>query len=131
MPAPTHDLTLLAVRDLRTAVDFYAGGLGWPRRVDTPVYVELGPPEGPGLGLYVRTSFVTNTGEPAARSPAEGTTSTELYLRCEDLDEAERRLREAGARLLAARSQKPWGDEATYFADPDGNVVVLARELRD
>ena len=29
-------------------------------------------------------------------------------------------------RLLDPRPAKPWGDEAAYFADPDGNVLVVA-----
>jgi len=129
MSIPRHDLTILAVSDLSRAVRFYIDGLGWPPRVQVPVYVELELPDGRGLGLYAREAFVTNTGEAASPTPSSGTTSTELYLRCDDLDAAEARLLSAGARMLADRAHKPWGDEATYFADPDGNVVVLARVL--
>ncbi|MBI2932661.1 MAG: VOC family protein, partial [Planctomycetes bacterium] len=39
------------------------------------------------------------------------------------------RIEATGARLLSARAPRPWGDEAAYYADPDGNVVVLARRL--
>ena len=48
---PRHVLTILAVRDLARSVEFYRAGLGWPARVETPVYVELGLPDGRGLGL--------------------------------------------------------------------------------
>jgi hypothetical protein len=27
------------------------------------------------------------------------------------------------------RAERGWGDEAAYFADPDGNVVAVARRL--
>ncbi len=33
----------------------------------------------------------------------------------------------AGGRLLSARAARAWGDEAAYFADPEGNVLVVAR----
>jgi len=33
-------------------------------------------------------------------------------------------------RLLSPLAARPWGHEAAYFADPDGNVVVVARPLR-
>lgn len=36
-----------------------------------------------------------------------------------------------GIRMFTARpevaSARGWGDEAVYYADPDGNVLVLAR----
>jgi len=59
----------------------------------------------------------------AALAPAE------LYLHTSDLDAAIARLAAAGARLLSPRGPRAWGDEAAYFADPDGHVLVLARPL--
>ena len=38
------------------------------------------------------------------------------------------RIEAAGGRLLAEASEKPWGDTAAYFADPDGNVIAVATE---
>jgi catechol-2,3-dioxygenase len=35
----------------------------------------------------------------------------------------------AGARRLSPRQQRGWGDEAAYFADPDGNVFAVAARL--
>ena len=37
---------------------------------------------------------------------------------------------EAGARLLAAASDKPWGDIVAYVEDPAGNVCALAEPAR-
>jgi uncharacterized glyoxalase superfamily protein PhnB len=39
------------------------------------------------------------------------------------------RLHSAGARALSPLGPRDWGDEAAYFADPDGNVLVVARPL--
>ncbi len=36
-------------------------------------------------------------------------------------------LETAGARCLSPRAVRPWGDEAAYYADPDGNVIAVAK----
>jgi len=117
-----------AVQDLKRSLDFYRNGLGWEPQVEVPVYVEFGLPDGRRFGLYQRESFAINTGMESA-GPVPDTTATEIYLRCDDLDAAIARLEAAGATCLAERAAKPWGDEAAYFADPDQNVIVLARPL--
>lgn len=127
--AERHTITILAVRDLARSVAFYDVAFGWPHVVDAPVYVELdagGGAKGARVGLYERNGFGRNTGRaPTEIAPGE-LAPTELYLRTDDLDDAIGRLRQAGATQLSARSARPWGDEAAYFADPDGNVVVVA-----
>jgi predicted enzyme related to lactoylglutathione lyase len=52
-----------------------------------------------------------------------------LYVRVDDLAETIDRLERAGARKFSPRSKRGWGEEAAYFADPDGNVVAVARRL--
>jgi predicted enzyme related to lactoylglutathione lyase len=127
--ATRHVLTILAVRDLSRASAFYTQAFGWPQTVSAPVYVEFGLPGGLRLGLYAREAFARNTGEAAGRPIAGELTCTELYLHTDDLDDAIARLGSAGARALSPRAVRDWGDEAAYFADPDGNVVVVARPL--
>ena len=125
----THVLTILAVEDVPRAAAFYERAFGWPRLVDVPVYVELTLPGGMRLGLYDRRGFGRNTGQvptaigPGARAP------TELYRHTDDVAAAVKRLEEAGARELSPLAPRDWGDEAAYFADPDGNVLVVARPL--
>ena len=122
-----HVLTILAVDDLERAAGFYEQAFGWPRSVSVPVYVELDA-AGMRLGLYLREGFAKNTGGeiPAARPP-RGTSATEIYLHCDDLDDVIARLRAIGARVLSELAPRPWGDDAAYFADPEGNVVAVAR----
>ncbi|MFO0604915.1 MAG: VOC family protein [Polyangiales bacterium] len=122
-------LVILAVADVARAARFYEGAFGWPAGVDVPVYRELVLPDGMRLGLYLRDGFVKNTLAPAD-SPAPGrTTSTELYLVVDDPAAMGERLIALGARCLSPLAARPWGDEAAYFEDPDGNVVVVARPL--
>lgn len=127
MANPRLALVILAVRDLAAMGSFYQQVLGWKPVVDVPVYVELQHDDGMRLGLYVDEHFAHNVGaRPAATA---GLTRTELYLHCDDLDGAVARAHRAGATLLSPRAPRAWGDEAAYFADPEGNVVVLARPL--
>ena len=132
MPAPPRlVLIILAVRDLPRAVAFYQSVFGWPIRVEAPVYVEMEMPGGQRVGLYDRQGFARNTGLPAACPPNEHTAATELYFHTEELPATAQRLAQAGARLLSPAALRPWGDEAAYFADPDGNVIVVARPAPD
>ncbi len=124
-----HVLTVLAVTDVQRSVRFYEAAFGWPRRQDFPIYVELELPGGCGLAFYERGSFGINTGQVPAAVPDGDLTSTELYLRCENLEEATLRLQSAGARELRPRTRKDWGDDVAYFADPEGNVIALAKRM--
>lgn len=126
---PNHILTILAVADVERSAAFYARAFGWPRRVDEPVYVEFELPGERGLGLYRREGYARNVGRLPQAVEGDDITSAELYFRCADLDEAIARMEAAGGRALSPRAARLWGDEAAYFADPDGNVLVLARPL--
>jgi len=123
-----HVLTILAVSDPARAAAFYERAFGWARVVDTSVYVEL-ESGATRLGLYERGGFAKNTGRAPAATPPGELAPTEVYVHVDDLDDAIAKLQAAGARTLSALAPRPWGDEAAYFADPDGNVVVAARPL--
>jgi predicted enzyme related to lactoylglutathione lyase len=123
----SHALTILAVRDLARSGAFYRGAFGWPLRVEAPVYVEFELPDGRGLGLYAREGYAKNTGQTPMTVPEGEITGTEIYFHVDDVDDAVKRLAAAGARLLSALAPRDWGDLAAYFADPDGNVIVVAR----
>jgi catechol 2,3-dioxygenase-like lactoylglutathione lyase family enzyme len=124
-------IVILAVQDVARSRNFYAHALGWEVHVDEPVYAELQDGEGMRLGLYDRAAYTANTETPIHTSvPAGAVASTELYFLSEDLDASMARLQAAGARRLTDVASRSWGDEAAYFADPDGNVVVMARPTR-
>lgn len=122
-----HVLIILAVTDLDRAVAFYEAAFELRARVRAPTYVELALDDVRGLGLYQREGFARNTGAPPTRAAPGEITATELYFRCDDgneLSEAIARIEHAGARVLSARGARDWGDEAAYFADPDGRCVL-------
>jgi len=129
-PAVAHILTILAVERLRESVDFYRAAFAWDTSVETPVYVEFTLPGGARIGLYEREAFARNTGRVPAKIADGELAPTELYFHTADLDAAIPRLQAAGARTLSPLAPRPWGDDAAYFADPAGNVLVLARPSR-
>lgn len=125
--APAHVLTILAVEDLVRAKRFYSEAFDWQVVVDVPVYVEFALPAGMRFGVYERTGFGRNTDQVPVRTPAGELSPTELYFHANDLPAAIARIKSAGARELSPLALRSWGDEAAYFADPEGNVLVLAR----
>jgi predicted enzyme related to lactoylglutathione lyase len=126
---PRHVLTILAVEDLPRAKEFYSRAFAWPQVVDVAIYAEFELPAGMRLGLYERDGFGRNAGQLPARTPAGEITATEIYLHVDDLESAIERGRIAGARELSPHTPRGWGAVEAYFADPDGNDLVLARPV--
>jgi catechol 2,3-dioxygenase-like lactoylglutathione lyase family enzyme len=117
---------VLAVADVDRAYAFYRDVFGWESHLEWPgEYTELVLSEDDRLGLYRRDAWA----ETAGAEPVElnGRVSTAyLYVRVDDLGATLERLRKVGARRLSPRRERGWGDEAAYFADPDGNVFAVA-----
>ena len=120
---------VLAVSDVDRAYAFYREVFGWESHLEWPgEYTELVLSEDDRLGLYRRDGWA----ESAGAQPAElngHVSSAYLYVRVDDLDGTLQRLESVGARRLSPRQRRGWGDEAAYFADPDGNVVAVAARL--
>ena len=126
---PSLALIILAVSDLQRSLRFYRRVFDWQETVNTPGYVEFQLPNDLRLGLYLREGFARNVGQMPLLVPEAGLTSTEVYFQTADLAGLIARLEEAGARKLSPLALRDWGDEAAYFADPDGNVIVAARTV--
>lgn len=122
-------LVIVAVDELQRATAFYRAAFGWPVVVDAPVYTEFVLPGGLRFGLYNREAFAAQAGG-HLRADGDGLSGTELYLYPDDLAGAIERVTSAGATSLSPLADRDWGDRAAYFADPDGNVIVLAESLR-
>ncbi len=128
MPVDTRlVLTILAVKDLALSLQFYRSAFGWPQLVDVPVYAEFELPNGQRLGLYQREAFGANTGRVPFNLPQDELAPTELYFYTGDIAAALGNLESAGATLLSPLAARVWGDEVAYYADPDGNVLAIAR----
>jgi len=120
---------VLAVTDVDRAYALYRGVFGWDSHLGWPgEYEELVVTDEDRLGLYRRDGWAASAGAPPAELNGQ-VSPAYLYVRVDDLDATIERLREAGARPLSERADRNWGDEAAYFADPDGNVVAVAARL--
>lgn len=120
---------VLAVSDVDRSYAFYRSVFGWTSHLEWPgEYTELVVSEDDRLGLYRRDGWAETAG--ADPVDVNGQVSPAyLYVRVEELEGTVDRLHQAGARPLSPRSERGWGDEAAYFADPDGNVVAVAKYI--
>jgi len=106
---------------------FYRVALNLEPVLDVPGMTSFALPGGVRLGLMPEGDAAELLGASVpAPETARGVPRAELYLLVDDLAGACGRLRAAGARELSPPSVRPWGDEAAYFADPDGHVVAVA-----
>jgi catechol 2,3-dioxygenase-like lactoylglutathione lyase family enzyme len=123
-------IVILAVCDLPRTVSFYRAAFEWEQTVDEHVYAEFQMSSNQRLGLYQREGFGRRAGKVPKPIPEGELAGAELYFLTDDLAGAMERLETAGARHLSALQIRPWGDEAAYYADPDGTVLVIARTVQ-
>jgi catechol 2,3-dioxygenase-like lactoylglutathione lyase family enzyme len=120
---------IFAVSDLSRSLAFYERAFGWPRnkRIDFAEYVELKPPDGGTLGLFERESYAQLLGAPPMAAANGEIAPAYLYVRVPDVRATIAELEAAGGRPLSRLALRSWGEEAAWFADPDGNVVAVAQ----
>jgi predicted enzyme related to lactoylglutathione lyase len=127
---------IFAVNDLQRTLDFYAAAFGWQRndRIDFSNYVELLPADGGSLGLYEKSGFAAEIGADPVAVMGKQVAPAYLYVRVDDVRETIARIEAAGGRPLSPLAARAWGEEAAWFADPDGNVIgvgALADDAED
>jgi len=122
---------MLSAADFERSLAFYATQLGGQESYRFP---DDGPP------MFVALQFAAGSelgigrlvdGAPAlhgqALRPASGH-RVELCVYVDDVDATAARLAVAGAPIVLAPTDTPWGERVAYVADPDGNLVMLTRE---
>lgn len=120
-------LTILYVTDLARARAFYDAALALEKTVDVPVYVEYRINAGARLGLMPQANTRHFLGERlGAMKPADGCPRGEIYLHVPDLHAVVARLQRLGSPCTSPLARRDWGDDAAYFLDPDGYVLVVA-----
>lgn len=117
--------TILYVKDVEKTVAFYEAAFGLKRKlVHESGYGELDT----GATTLSFTSFAlaksngTAFAEPDATGPAP---AVEVAFVTDDVPAAVGRAVKAGAVLVAAPKQKPWGQAVAYVRDPNGFLVEL------
>ena len=120
---------VFAVTDLARSLDFYERAFDWPRnpRIDYTNYVELLPPGGGAVGLFEAEGYSQLVGADSAPIPDDRVAPAYVYVRVDDVESAAARVEEAGGRPLSRLASRSWGEDAAWFADPDGNVIAVAQ----
>ena len=120
---------IFAANDLSLTLNFYERAFGWPRNdaIDYAEYIELHVSDGGTLGLCERETFARVVGADPVLLENGAVAPGYVYVRVDDVQAAVRRLEAAGARPLSPLASHSWGEDAAWFADPDGNVVAVAQ----
>lgn len=108
---------IISVADVDRAVEFYCSTFGFERAYSFDeqgatafAFLRLEPL---GIGL-------------ARRTGAEDRDFA-LWIYADDVDEAARALRSAGADEVLAPADPPWGERMCTFRDADGHVIHVGR----
>ena len=111
--------TILYVRDVDAAIDFWERAFGLARRfvAEDGSYGELETGD-------TTLSFAALSMAPAAVEPTRSG-PFEVALVTEEVDAAFARAVEAGAEAILEPTDKPWGQRVSYVRDPDGVLVEL------
>ena len=116
---------MLAVRDVRRAVEFYKNVFGFSVRG------VMDGPDGP-LHAELRLRDTTLMLSPESRQQNNlsansiGNTPTTLYILVDDVDSVFARAVSAGARVSMPVMDMFWGDRCGQLADPEGNKWMIA-----
>ena len=125
-----HDaFPILYTEDVEGLARFYVEAFGFEQAFKWPagggeaeyVFLRLEPV---GIGIGRPPEHGEAWGRPV---PAGGADGVELCIYTDDVDAAAERLRELGARELAAPADQPWGERLTYFLDPDGRALHVTQ----
>jgi PhnB protein len=116
---------MLAVSDMRRAIDFYSGALGFTVHgmMDTPqgiVHAEL---------RLRDTKLMLSPESQAQGNPSAsslGNTPVTLYLLVENVDNVFGTAVTAGGKVLMPVTDMFWGDRCGMIGDPDGNKWMIA-----
>lgn len=109
---------ILAVRDLRTATDFYLHALGFQR--------DFGD-ESDGWSWLSRDDFRVGLGECRDALPASalGDHSYVAYVTVDDVDALHAEFRSRGAPIRTPPETKPWGMREFALQTPDGHRMTF------
>jgi len=116
---------MLAVRDLRRAVDFYKNALGFTVRS------MMDGPQGP-IHAELRLRDTTLMLSPESREQHNlsaatiGNTPATLYILVDDVDSVFASAVAAGAKVSMPVMDMFWGDRCGQVTDPDGNKWMIA-----
>jgi catechol 2,3-dioxygenase-like lactoylglutathione lyase family enzyme len=131
---PRLNVVTLAVRDLKTSLDFYRDGLGLPGKIIGTEYMDsvsgasgavafFELQGGLILALYPRSDLIKDAKVPDAGGPSQVEFSLGYLTKSRrEVDAIVRQATTAGARVTEAPRERAWGIYSGYFSDPDGHL---------
>lgn len=121
--------TVLVVRDMEAAIDFYSRALGFKLRLSMPgpdgklMHAEL---------MHNDSVIMLGPENPERQSFApSGPTAHTIYMYVEDVDSVTNRAANHGARVVDPVKDQFWGDRTAVLIDPQGHSWMLATHVRD
>ncbi len=119
--------TTIAVSNQDAALDFYVNKLGWEKRLDNQLdamrFLTVAPP-----GAATELVLADPVWAGGEDGPAKVGGHTGISLVSPDIDATYETLAARGVNFTQPVTAMPWGQKATWFADPDGNIYFLAAE---
>lgn len=140
MKARIHVVTL-GVHDLDRALGFYRDGLGLPSAGiigkefsgddDSPAgsAAMFTLDDGLVLALYPRAELAKDAKVAPERVNGSGMSLGHTVDSREEVDRILEQARRAGAEVLGAPHERPWGIYSGYFSDPDGHLWEILYSL--
>lgn len=125
-----HVETILYVSDQARSTAFYERLFRKEADLNVPGMTEFIVAEGFKLGLMPNKGIATILQEHTPHpDEGNGIPRCELYFLVEDLQLEFDNAHNAGAQLISPIQDRDWGDQACYFADPDGHIIAFAERI--
>ncbi|KQZ68756.1 VOC family protein [Nocardioides sp. Root151] len=90
------------------------------------IHREFGTPGNPGVVFFLGNGLLEVSGQ--ANEPPQGIA---VWIQVRDLEAEQRRLRDAGVRIVRESRREPWGLQEMWIQDPDGVRLVLVEVPAD
>ena len=116
----------LGVQNLRTSVEFYHHGLGFPLRKPGSDDIAFFDLNGTWLGLYPRDKLAEDVTVSPEGTGFRGVTLAHNVTSKEEVDRIMNQAIQAGATQIKEPRDVFWGGYSGYFADPDGHLWEVA-----
>lgn len=129
----TMKLNMIGIitHDLESMKKFYRDVLEFEIIFETDNYVEF---KNQGIRLALSTNVIMTqaTGHPSYEAKKSGQ-SLELAFKVDtpaEVDVMYTKITQKGATAIKPADNKPWGQRAAFFADPDGNIHEIFADLK-
>ncbi len=122
--------TILYVEDQEKSTAFYEKVFAKKADLNVEGMTEFNLSENFVLGLMPNDGIAKILKDKTPHpNTGKGIPRCELYFYTENLEEIFLRIIKIDAKIISGLEERNWGDEAFYFTDPDGHVIVFARKI--